>query len=465
MAIKNAFLKNLLKLTSSSVMAQLIVIISSPLLTRLYTPEDFGVFALFLSVITILATLANLRYDQAIIIPKDNEKGKQLVYLCLFINLFVFTITFVILYLFSHDIFRFFNLEKLQGFYWILAISVLFIGVFQAFNYWLLRNKEFDTIAKIKVQQSLVIVICQLIFFKFGALCLLVGHTVGQLFGVLKNGYNFLTTTKINFITMKEVFFDYINFPKYSIWSALLNNIGAQLPVFLFTLYFSPAIAGLYLLTQRVIKGPLTIVSQAVTQIFLSNLRNEESSIQNKILKINNFLTTIVLVPLAIIVVAGEQIFSIVFGEGWGEAGKVAAILIPWIFMVFLCTPIGSLLEYKGMQKEYLIFQVCLFVVRIMSIGVGIFLFDKYTDTLILFSIISALAWMGFLYFVMKIYGVRVSNWFVPVFKKILIVFSIFLPLVILKDIDIFYFYFLVLLASIFSFYLIFEKSIFKYEN
>ncbi|MEO9347257.1 lipopolysaccharide biosynthesis protein [Acinetobacter radioresistens] len=465
MAIKNMFVKNLLKLTSSSVMAQLILIISSPILTRLYNPNDFGLFALFLSVLTILATLANLRYDQAIIIPKDDNKAKQIVYLCLCINIFIFIFIFIILYFFHKNIFSIFNIEELNNLYWILPFAILFIGIFQSFNYWLLRSKEFNQIARIKIQQSVVIVGFQLVFFRLGALCLILGHTIGQFFGVLVNGFLFLKNNKLNLSGMKQVGYEYKNFPIYSIWSALLNNIGSQLPVFLFTIYFSPAIAGLYLLTQRVIKGPLAIISQAVTQIFISNLRNEDHIIKNKILKINNFLTTIVIIPLAIVVVAGENIFSIIFGSQWKEAGTVAAILAPWIFIVFICSPISSLLEYKGMQKKYLIFQIYLFLFRLISIGLGVYLFTEYKHTLLLFSVISTLTWIGFLYFVMKVYNIELSSWLVPIVKKIFIVFFIFCPLILLKDIDKIFFYFLIVLASIFSFFMIFEKRIFEYEN
>ncbi|MCU4384211.1 lipopolysaccharide biosynthesis protein [Acinetobacter radioresistens] len=465
MAIKNMFVKNLLKLTSSSVMAQLILIISSPILTRLYNPNDFGLFALFLSVLTILATLANLRYDQAIIIPKDDNKAKQIVYLCLCINIFIFIFIFIILYFFHKNIFSIFNIEELNNLYWILPFAILFIGIFQSFNYWLLRSKEFNQIAKIKIQQSVVIVGFQLVFFRLGALCLILGHTIGQFFGVLVNGFLFLKKNKPNLSGMKQVGHEYRNFPIYSIWSALLNNIGSQLPVFLFTIYFSPAIAGLYLLTQRVIKSPLAIISQAVTQIFISNLRNEDHVIKDRILKINNFLTTIVVVPLAVVMVAGENLFSIIFGSQWKEAGTVAAILVPWIFIVFICSPISSLLEYKGLQKKYLIFQICLFLSRLISIGVGVYLFDEYNHTLLLFSTISTLAWIGFFYFVMKVYYIELSSWLAPILKKICIVFLFFYPLTMLGEINIFIFYLLILLISALSFFIIFEKSILKYED
>lgn len=465
MAIKNAFLTNLLKLTSSSVMAQLILIISSPILTRLYTPEDFGLFALFLSIVTILATLANLRYDQAIIIPQDEDKAKQLVYLCLYVNILIFFLIFIFLCLFSEPIFNFFNIGGLKDFSWVIALAVFFIGVFQAFNYWLLRNKNFNIIAKIKIQQSAIIVGFQLVFFKFGALCLLLGHTLGQIFGVLRNGYNFLKNNRVNHMKMKEVCYEFIKFPKYSVWSALLNNVGAQLPVFLFTVYFSPAMAGLYLLTQRVIKGPLTIVSQAVTQIFLSNLRNENDIIVDKLLKINSFLTTIVIVPLAVVLVAGEHIFAMVFGSNWKEAGTVAGILAPWIFMVFICSPISSLLEYRGMQKSFLVFQICLLVFRCLSIAIGIYLFDNYTYTLLLFSLVSTLAWMFFLAFVMKVYAVKFQTWIFPLLKKILIVGLFFIPLFFLKNIETYIFYILVCFFSVASFLLIFKKRDFKDEN
>lgn len=465
MKIKNKYLSNLLKLMSSSVVAQLLLIISSPVLTRLYTPQDFGVFALFIGVVGILSTVTNLRYEQAIIIPNENYEASQLVYLSLLINIIISLLIFFTLTLFSREIFTFFNIESLINYYWLIPIAVFFIGCFQVFNYWLIRNKEFGKVAKIKIQQSAIIIIIQFVFYKIGAIALVLGHSLGQLLGVVKNGVIFFKSTKIDRKEIKKVANNYKKFPIYSTWSALLNSMGAQLPILMFTAYYNPAIAGIYMLTQRIIKGPLSIISQAVTQIFISNLRNEDEKIQFELLRINKFLTSLVLIPFAIIVVAGDKLFAFTFGSEWAEAGVAAAILSPWMFLVFICSPIAVIIEYKGKQKVFLAFQLILFLLRLLSLYVGYILFDNYLDTLKVFSLVSALLWFLLLTYIMKLCRIHFFGWIFDIVKKILVVTLFFYIFYIFKIEDSLNYWMLLIVVSMISMFCLYEKGLFKGEN
>lgn len=465
MKIKNHYLSNLLKLTSSSVMAQLILIVSSPILTRLYTPEDFGIFALFIALVGILSTITNFRYEQAIIIPKSDNDSNQLIYLSLGINFLFSTFILIILFVCGENLFSIFNIQHLIKYYWLLPISIFFIGCFQVFNYWLIRNKKINKIAQIKVQQSILIVGIQFIFFKLGPIALILGHALGQLLGVLKNSLSFFSSTRINKNDMLKVAKEYKKFPLYSTWSALLNSTGAQLPVLIFTAYYSPLIAGLYMLTQRVIKTPLSIVGQAVTQLFISNIRNEEEKLKKNIININNFLTTLSLIPFAIIMVSGDKLFYLVFGSQWAEAGVVAAILSPWMFLVFICSPVSSLIEYKGKQKQFLIFQIILFISRIFSIFIGYILFENYIYMLILFSAVSTCIWLCFLSYIMHICNVRFMEWFSKISKKILIVFIGFFIFNFANIENNFLYWIFLSIISMVTLLLIFEKEVFINEN
>lgn len=465
MKIQSQYLTNLLKLMSSSVVAQLLIIASSPILTRLYSPDDFGIFALFIGLIGILSTIISLRYEQAIIIPKDDDKAKQLVYLSLLINAIVSIFVLLFLFVFAEKIFNFFHIEDLLDYYWIVPFAVFLIGCFQVFNYWLIRNKEFNKVAKIKIQQSVVIIVFQFVFYKIGAISLILGHSLGQLLGVLKNGYLFFYNSKFDKKKIIEVAREYKKFPIYSTWSSLLNSVGAQLPVLIFTAYYSPVVAGLYMLTQRVIKGPLSIVGQAVTQIFVSSLREEESRLKEKIISINKLLIFIALTPFAVIVVAGEKLFSLIFGNEWAEAGLVASILSPWMLMVFLCSPISSLVEYKNKQEFFLKFQISLFIFRVLSIYIGYLIFESYIHTLILFSILSTCLWVFFIFYMMKLCNLNIKEWLMPLIRKIIIVSCIFIIFhygsVFLNYIS----YWLVLIiVSIISMGAIYEKGMLKSE-
>jgi len=70
---KSEFSRNVLTLMTGTTIAQAIPIAISPILTRIYTPEDFGVFALFIAIVGFFSVIASARYEQAILIPKKDE--------------------------------------------------------------------------------------------------------------------------------------------------------------------------------------------------------------------------------------------------------------------------------------------------------------------------------------------------------------------------------------------------------
>ncbi len=79
--LKSEFSKNTLTLMIGSALAQVIPIIISPILTRVYTPEEFGIFALYITFISIGASLVTAKYETAILLPKKEENAKYLVYI------------------------------------------------------------------------------------------------------------------------------------------------------------------------------------------------------------------------------------------------------------------------------------------------------------------------------------------------------------------------------------------------
>lgn len=463
MAKTNRFAKNLVKLSSSTIVSQALLLLTSPILTRLYSPSDFGVFAFFIGIIGVLSTVANLRYEQAIIVPESRHSANQLVYLSLIINSIFSLIILIILTLFSKPIFTLFKIEEYEKYSWLIPISVFFIGCYQAFNYWLVRNKKFNTIAKIKVQQSVAMISIQLILFKIGAIALILGHSTGQLLGVFKNGMRFLKNSNLDAKHLKDMASKYRNFPKFSIWSALLNSTGSQLPVLMFTAYYSPAIAGLYMLTQRVIKGPLSIVSQAITQIFISDLR-QSSTVKHKLLKINNLLITLSIIPLTLIVVAGDKVFPLIFGPQWADVSSVASVLTPWIFAVFICSPVATLVEFNNKQSSFLIFQLVLFISRVASIYLGYILFDNYLDSLMLFSYSSTIIWLFFLSYIMKLCNIKLLEWAKPLILKVSITSILFAPVYFITF-DGAYFWIILSVSTLMSIICIFNKDLLNYEN
>ena len=120
------FFRNLLTLMTGSGLAAFITVISAPLVTRLYTPEDFGVFALFISITSVVGAIACFRYDVAIVLPRYNYQAVQLASLSIALCVFVSLVMVVFFTVGSKYISAFLTNQKLNFF--ILDSSCRFYG-------------------------------------------------------------------------------------------------------------------------------------------------------------------------------------------------------------------------------------------------------------------------------------------------------------------------------------------------
>ncbi len=145
------FLKNAATLVSATVLAQFITIAVSPVLTRIYNAEDFGLLAVFMSIVSVLSIIATGRYEMAIMLPENEEDAADLLVLSLAIAfLFSLTILFFV-HFFNEQIALASGVEEIKNWLYLVPLSVFLLGCFQAFNYWNNRQKLFAPIAKAKV--------------------------------------------------------------------------------------------------------------------------------------------------------------------------------------------------------------------------------------------------------------------------------------------------------------------------
>ena len=180
----NDFNKNVIKLMTGATLAQAIPVAISPILTRLYTPKDFGVLALFVAITSILGTIANARYELAIVLPEKDEESINIVALSIIISS-SFSILLLILILFFHNqIVLLLGNQEISVWLYTVPLVVFFIGIFNALNYYNTRMQKFGVIAQVKVVKSITLSVVQIVFglFKAGVGGLISGQIVSHIF-------------------------------------------------------------------------------------------------------------------------------------------------------------------------------------------------------------------------------------------------------------------------------------------
>jgi O-antigen/teichoic acid export membrane protein len=366
---QGSFAYSVAMIAGGTALGQLLIVLVSPLLTRLYTPEDFGLLAAFISIFTILVTINSLRYELAIPMADTPETAANLTALVVLL-VAVTTILFgVVFWLGGEPLARLVNAPELTPYFGLMLLSLFGAGIYQAFTYWAIRQEAFNPIARTRFAQSLGTAITQLGLgiLGVGAGGLMFGHAIGQIVGTTslfqiawRNNRD--TFKKITVSSITEVAQRYRRFPLFVGWSGLLNTASVQLPaLFLISLY-GAEVAGWFALGQRVVGLPMSLVGTAVAQVYVSKAsqisRENPAGLPSFFFKTSRRLLILGILPIGILAVIAPWLFQWVFGEAWGIAGVYLQIMVPMFLLQFVVSSLSQTIIVVERQDLLLIFDV-----------------------------------------------------------------------------------------------------------
>lgn len=378
---KSQFSKNVLTVITGSSIAQAIPILSMPILTRIYTPEDFGAFGVYLALCTIISAIITGRYDIAIILPKKDSEAIQLLALSISLSILISLFLFITTHLTYENIIKKNISENFKHLIYLIPISVMITGIYQSLNYWCNRKKKFMVISVSRVSQTSGAVLIQLIssIITRGSLNLVLGQIFGQIIGsiifIQSEAKNLLYHKK--YISIKRVIIlakKYKNFPLHLIFSHLFNSLSSQSAILFINHCFTSVASGFYMLADRLLAVPTSLIAGAIGDVF----RQEASKTyahtgQCKEIFIKTFRKLLILsvAPFLILFFLSEQIFSFVFGEDWRIAGEYAKILTPVFMLRFITTPISQVAIIAGKTKIDLAWQIALLLSTSIALIIG----------------------------------------------------------------------------------------------
>ena len=435
------FVSNVFKLVSGSLIAQILAILLIPIITRLYTPEDFGFFTLIISIATIIAVFSNLSYQLSIMLPKDHEDAANIVTLCCILILFSSIITGVVIFLFADPIAYALNAPKITSYLMFLPIIVFFSAVFTVLTYWNSRRKRYGVYAIAQISNSLSSRLVQISAGLTSAspIGLIAGYITGYLFAitVMLQGFRgdwglFRQVTKKR---MKELAVRYKKFPLFAAWSNTSLVISTQIAPLLLVYFYSPVVVGYYAIAIQVVQMPLTLIGSAVGQVFFQKaceIKNTTSDITHIVHEVHRRLISIGIFPMLLLLIIGEDLFAIVLGLQWYTAGIFAKILSPWLLLVFIASPLSVIFSILERQQIELSFNISILFSRISVLCIGGIFLDPIW-TLILFSITGVIFWGGLNLYLLKISNISYRDGMIDYLHYFLIGLAIASPLIILK--------------------------------
>lgn len=365
------FAKNLATLLTGAVLAQIVPLLASPILTRLYTPADYGVYAVFTALLTVATVLVTLRYEFAISLPKSDEDAAGVLGVALVTS--VATTGLVVWALAFHRdwLAAALGVEGNGLWLWLLPPSMLMVGVYQGLNYWCNRRDQFKALAVSRVTRALSSVTANLSlgWLRFGALGMVLSVTVGQTIANmllarqvwLRDGS---VLRGIRWSGIRKMAFSHRAFAYWNAPASLLDNLALTIPVLFMGRYYDVQTVGFFGLANLVLGLPVVLLSGSIGQVFyqaISEAQREGRPLYPIIRSMAVRLALAALGPVLLVVLTATWVFPFVFGARWEMSGEIARVLVVAHAARFVVSPLTLVLPLTGHQRLSAVWKAAYF--------------------------------------------------------------------------------------------------------
>jgi len=386
--VKSGTAGKFIKLSSGTIIAQIIGLVATPVLTRYYTEDEFGVYAIYLSLLIIIATSATLRFEMGIIPSKTNEEAKKVAWNAVISTLVISSLTFIGLFI-AGTWFQELMALPAESFwlFYFLPAAVLAMAFYNIlFNYHN-RFEHYSFLGKAKIFQITSISGIQLagiplLMQKTG---LIAGDIIGRLFTILFffrfniQKIKSVALSKPSNRTLKVNAYKNKAYPKFNLAAAFIDRLSFEIPVLVITKFFELATVGFYSIAMRVLSLPAMFIGQAMAQVFYKTFTDysDDYKLAKKFLfKTWGFLSLIGLPPLVITLGWGPEIFAFILGNDWYVAGEMARAISPMLFIMFVSSPSSN--AYLTLNLHHLtpIFPLVSLIYRPGCIYIGYLMGD-----------------------------------------------------------------------------------------
>lgn len=356
-----AVLRGISSIAGGSLGGQGLVILSYPLLTRLYDPAEFGLLTVFTAVVGMLGVVAAATLEAAIPIPPDDRAAADVAWAGLAVVAGTTAVTALVGALVAGPLATLLGVPRLADYWWLVALTVLVLGTYQVLSEWMIRERSYGALGRRNLLQGFGQVGTQLGLGLLGLrpAGLLLGVGAGRLLalGGLLSRRGLLRQPRPSRAAMIAALRRFRRFPLLAAPSALLNSAGLEVPLLLVSALYGDARAGLLGLTVRVFSGPTAILGQAIYQVFTGEsgaaIREPRGTLGRMLRGATGRLVLVGAVPAAVLIGWGPQLFGLIFGAEWTEAGEYARWLALAYLAQFAVTPVSStlfLLERQGQE-------------------------------------------------------------------------------------------------------------------
>jgi len=377
--------KNVSIMVLGRVVAQVVPILLTPLIARIYSPEEFGVFGVYSTIVAIVSMVSSGRYCLTVILPKKRKTAEQLLMLASLITIIVTLTFFLLMVLSGGGLFKILNVEELNTYSLLMILDILFLGLYEPLYSFGLRQKKYKILSFNIIMQSLTVLVSRLLFGYFinTGYGLLVSHLLGHSISYILLFFK-LKVHRINFgeklVKLRVLAKKYIAFPRYSLPADILS-MGANLSPNLFLNgLFGTVPTGYYSMSDKILGAPLWLITSAIGDVFKQEAAQsfrEEGNCYKVFVKTAKTLFFLGIIPFILIFLFVPFLIPILLGQDWTPVGDFIRILSIMYFAKFVVHPVSYVVYIIKKQRLNILFQS----MRFLSL-VGALLFGYYKNNL-----------------------------------------------------------------------------------
>lgn len=406
--LNGEFNRNVLTLMTGTGLAQIIPLAVTPILTRIYSPEQFGVFALFVAAASSLSVVATGRYELAIMLPRKDVDAANIAALSVAINCCVSILLFGVVCLFDESIADALGNRSIAPWLYLVPLAILLNGTYVNLNYWSNRKKLYVLMANRRVIQSGGMAAVQL------GLGVLRGGAGGLVFGSL-SGQALSVALMANMIhrqspqlwrridrrRMLMLAKRYQNCAKFLVPAHTLSAFSMQFSTVLINATFGLTVSGLFMMAERVVGSPLSLVSGAIADVFRQQISQsyiDGKNCRHEFLSTLRKLAVIATPPFLVLMLFAPSLFAMLFGEKWRVSGEYAQLMCPMFFLRFICSPMSVVAIIAQKNRYELLWQGGLLLSLILAAVLRYVLALSAREFILLFTIVFCVLDLGYLW-------------------------------------------------------------------
>ena len=350
-SVRGSVFQNILILVLGASSAKLLGFAAIPIITRLYSPEDLGLLAIFASLVSMLLPLTTLRYVIAIPLPRRDEMAINILVLCLGVSSAVTFLALSLFWIFGSEIFGFFSAEKIAPLWPLLIVGLYAETAFEALTMWATRKKAFREIARTHIAQSFAGAVTKIGLGLLSATPggLIAGQVVQQsggvvfLLGRFRTAFS-LISSEVTFKRLRHVFYYYREIPIYRLPSQMVLILSSQIPLLFAALVYDIQDVGQISLAFMAIMTPVNLLAQTAGTAFFGEVSRVGRTNPARILKIT----------VLILLIFGPDLFELAFGGEWRIAGQYAQLLSIYLFAQLVTQPTMNVLTIFNKHSIFL---------------------------------------------------------------------------------------------------------------